>query len=91
MNECLMESAGVKLTASAVLAQIGPSAIGQTLPDLGSRNHPVAPADVLYLIVYWEHLHAADLHTHRHRQTHTERIRVGTPVVIYHNTDLEIL
>lgn len=57
------------LTASTVLAQVGPRAVGQTLPDLGSHDDPVAPADVLYLIVYWEHLHAADLHTHTY--THT--------------------
>lgn len=49
-----------------MLAQIGPSAIGQTLPDLWSDNHPVASADVLYLVVYWQHLHTADLKkTHR--------------------------
>lgn len=63
------ESVEVKLTASAALAQIGPSAVGQTLPDLGSHNHPVAPADVLYLIVYWENLHTANLHVHTHKKS----------------------
>lgn len=70
----------MKLTTSAVLAQISPCAVGQTLPDLGSHDHPVAPADVLYLIVYREHLHTANLHTHTH--THSQSI----PIEIYSTT-----
>lgn len=49
------------LTASAVLCHVCPRAIGQALPDLGPHNHPVASADVFYLVIHWQDLYTADL------------------------------
>lgn len=79
-GECRLESKLIKLTASADLAQIGPSAVGQTFPDLGSHDHPVAPADVFYLIVYGEYLHTSDLNTHIQNT-------ISTPAEIYYSID----
>lgn len=58
-DECKIKRRG--LTASAVLRHVRPRAIGQALPDLGPHDHPVASADVLYLVIHWQDLHTADL------------------------------
>lgn len=48
----MAEETADDLTASAVMMEIRPHAVGETFPDLGSHDDPVPPADVLDLVVH---------------------------------------